>query len=141
MQHADAAAIKLGAAAGAASAVVPAIILGVESSTLIAACAGALCSLAYSRPETWGAALDLDDATTTRRAAQFVLRALALSGALVANAFVAAWAASTLPHVPGFTWANAAPLPALAGLLAFSSQRIVPPAMAAATRWLDARAK
>lgn len=138
---ADVAALKAAAAAGAVATVAPAVILGVEGGTLLAAVAGALFALAYSRPEAWGRLFELPSGTVLQRLLQFSGRAWLLAFSVAANAFIAAWSVSAAPHFPGMAWAAAAPAAPLAGLVAFGAQQLVPKALAAAERWFDSRAR
>lgn len=131
--------VKTVAAAVGVAATVPAMILGIHAATLAAATAGALFSLAYSRPDSWGGELALPEGPVGRRMAVAALRIGSLSFTLAANAMVAAWAVSTLPHLPGLQWTGTIPEPPLAGLIAFAGQHVVPRLLAWASRWLDAR--
>lgn len=137
---ADTTAIKASAAVAGVAASAPAVALGIGLETLIAATAGALLSLAYSRPDAWGRLLELPQGALGRRAAVAAGRAVGLAFTMAANAVVAAWLVHTLPHVPGFPWVGNIPQPPLAGLLAFGAQHFVPRLLAFGERWIDARA-
>lgn len=120
-----------------AAVVAPDSVLGVPPSVLLAACAGALFGLAYTPPERWGTLLKIPEGTAWKRRAWVVLRAGGLVFTLVANAFACSWATQAVPHVPLLTFTAGIPAAALAGLLAFGSQHIIPRALQAAVRKLD----
>lgn len=114
-------------------------IVGIPSGVLLAACAGALFGLAYTKPEDWGRLVSIPAGTRMVRFGWVALRAFGLLFTLTTIAFVSGWAVSTMPHFPLFAWlAQVPPIP-FAGLLAFSGQRIFPRALGAIERWLDRR--
>lgn len=105
----DAASVKAGAALSGFGAVLawdaPVAILGVPVAVLLAALTGALLGLLYGKP------------LESRKHAV---------GAVVVNSFLAAVAAAIAPHVPLFGWLKAAPMGAVALVLAFSARWAIP---------------
>lgn len=116
-------------------------ILGVQAGVLLAACAGALFSLAYSPPEAWRELMALPAGSAVKRATAFALRGLAMAFTLVVNAFVAAWVVSSLPHFPGFGWSGSIPPVPAAGLLAFAGQHVIPHGLGFLKQWMQSRGK
>lgn len=108
----DAASVKLGVAVSGLGAILawdaPVAILGVPVAVLLAALTGALLGLLYGKP------------MASRKQA---------IGAVVVNSFIAAVAAAIAPHVPLFGWLKAAPMGAVALVLAFSARWIIPAAV------------
>lgn len=137
---ADTAAIKGAAAVGGVALAAPTVVLGIGLETLIAATAGALLSLAYSRPDVWGRLLELPDGPVARRVVIATGRALMLALTLAASAVVGAWLVHVVPGIPGFAWVAPIPQPPLAGLLAFGSQHWIPRLLSLGERFIDGRA-
>lgn len=102
------------------------IILGIPAAVLLAACAGALFGLAYTRPETWRGLMAIPEGTRGKRLAWLVARGLGLAFVLVSSAVAAGWTVSAAPHVPGFGWTKDMPPVPFAGLLAYGAQRLIP---------------
>lgn len=110
-------------------------ILGIPVDVLLAACAGALFGLAYTRPETWQRIMALPDAKPWRVALFILVRALGLVFTLACNALLAGWVVAILPHLPLAAWtAKIAPQP-FAGVLAFAGQFAIPRAIRAIEEW------
>lgn len=112
-------------------------ILGVPSSVLFTAAAGALFGLAYTDPERWSRLFRASTGSRIHDAAGTLTRALAFAFTLAGNAVASSWAISALPHFPGLQWMHPIPPEPLAGLVAFSSQHVIPRALAAISRWLE----
>ena len=113
------------------------LLLGIPAGVLLAACAGALFGLAYTKPEVWARLMAIPDGTRASRFVWVVVRASGLAFTLLGAALACGWAVSAAPHVPGFGWTGEIPPVPLAGLLAFGAQRLIPAALNAASRKLD----
>jgi len=110
-------------------------VLGIAADTLLAACAGALFGLAYTKPETWQRFMALPDGTLGERVLCATLRGAGLLFTLACNALLAGWCVEILPHLPSMTWtAKIAPQP-FAGVLAFAGQFTIPKAIRAIDEW------
>lgn len=110
-------------------------VLGIAADTLLAACAGALFGLAYTKPETWQRFMALPDGTLGERVLCATLRGAGLLFTLACNALLAGWCVEILPHLPGMTWtAKITPQP-FAGVLAFAGQFTIPKAIRAIEEW------
>lgn len=120
-----------------ATLVAPGEVLGVPPPVLLAAVAGALFGLAYTPPERWGTLLAIPKGSPWKRRTWVAIRAGGLVFTLTANAFACSWATQAAPHVPLLTFTAGIPAAALAGLLAFASQHIIPKVLQAAVRKLD----
>lgn len=106
------------------------IFLGIPAGVLLAACAGALFGLAYTKPETWAKLMAIPPGTRMSRVAWIAARACGLAFVLVSAAVASGWTVSAAPHVPGFGWTKDIPPVPFAGLLAFGAQRLIPWALA-----------
>ncbi len=137
---AETAAIKTAGMVGGVALAAPTVVLGIGLETLIAATAGALLSLAYSRPDVWGRLLELPSGPLGRRVLIAIGRAFMLALTMAASAVVGAWLVHIVPGVPGFAWVGQIPQPPLAGVLAFGSQHWIPRLLSLGERFLDARA-
>lgn len=137
---ADTAAIKAAGAVGGVALAAPTVVLGIGLETLIAATAGALFSIAYSRPDVWGRLLELPTGPLGRRVVIATGRALLLALTMGASAVVGAWLVYAIPGVPGFLWVGQIPQPPLAGLLAFGCQHWIPRLLSLGERIIDGRA-
>lgn len=112
-----------------------AVWLGIPSDVLLAAAAGALFGLAYTRPETWQRFMALPKGSAAKRALFVAVRALGLVFTLACNALLAGWVVEILPHLPMASWAaKIAPQP-FAGVLAFVGQFTIPRAIKAIEDW------
>lgn len=129
-------AAAVGASVAAASGLAPDQILGAPTGVLLAAYAGALFGLAYTKPETWGRLLAIPSASPLRQTGWFTLRAGGLLFTLTMFAFIATWAVVTAPHVPGAAWTGGLPPLPFAGLLAFGGQYLLPVALNSAGEWI-----
>lgn len=110
-------------------------ILGIPVDVLLAACAGALFGLAYTKPETWERIMKLPEGSPWKRAACLAMRVLGLAFTLGCNALLAGWVIAILPHLPMAAWtAKIAPQP-FAGVLAFVGQFTIPRAIRAIEEW------
>jgi hypothetical protein len=133
----------VGAAAGITAVTLNAhpVFLGIPSDVLLAAFAGAMFGLAYTRPEAWGTLLDIPAGSTAKRAGWLLLRTGGVAFTLSSIAIASAWAIAVAPHFPLLTWTGDVPPIPLAGLLAYGGQRLIPKALEAGGRWLDRRAE
>lgn len=108
----DAASIKVGAAVTGFGAVLawdaPVAVLGVPVAVMLAALTGSLLGVIYGKP------------LALRRDA---------AGVVVVNTFIAAVAAAIAPHIPLFGWLKAAPMGAVALILAFAARWAIPAAV------------
>lgn len=108
----DAAGVKIGAAVTGLGAILawdaPLLILGVPVAVLLASLTGALLGVIYGKP------------LASRKAAV---------GAVTVNSFLAAVCAAIAPHVPLFGWLKAAPMGAVALILAFAARWAIPAAV------------
>lgn len=111
-------------------------ILGAQPGILLAAYAGALFGLAYTKPETWGRLLAIPAGSTLSQTGWFALRAGGLLFTLTMFAFLATWTVATAPHVPGAGWTGGLPPLPFAGLLAFGGQYLLPVALNSAGEWI-----
>jgi hypothetical protein len=110
-------------------------VLGINADTLLAACAGALFGLAYTKPETWQRFMALPEGTRAERALCAILRGGGLVFTLACNALLAGWLVEILPHLPMLGWtARIAPQP-FAGVLAFVGQFTIPKAIRSIEEW------
>lgn len=105
----DAASVKAGAALTGLGAILawdaPLLILGVPVAVLLASLTGALLGILYGKP------------LESRKVAV---------GHVVVNSFLASVCAAIAPHVPLFGWLKAAPLGAVALILAFAARWAIP---------------
>lgn len=133
----------VGAAAGVTAVTLNAhpVFLGIPSDVLLAAFAGAMFGLAYTRPEAWGTLLDIPPGSTAKRAGWLLLRTSGVAFTLSSIAIASAWAIAVAPHFPLLTWTGDVPPIPLAGLLAYGGQRLIPKALEAGGRWLDRRSE
>lgn len=113
----------------------PEPVLGIPVDVLLAAAAGALFGLAYTKPETWQRFMALPEGSPYARYGCAALLAIGLLFTLACNALLAGWATEVLPHLPMMKWtANVAPQP-LAGILAFAGQFAIPRGIKAVEEW------
>jgi hypothetical protein len=112
-------------------------VLGIPLGVLLASCAGALFGLAYTPPEQWGRLLAIPNGSRLKRYSWVALRAGGLLFTLAAIAFVCAWLAIGIPHVPGMSWAVGIGPKPMAGILAFAGQHFVPRLLNAGARGID----
>lgn len=112
------------------------MVLGIPVDVLLAACAGALFGLAYTKPETWERFMSPIPAKgTAKRSAWIAARVAGLAFTLACNALLAGWVVEIIPHLPMARWtANLAPQP-FAGVLAFVGQFTIPRAIQAIDEW------
>lgn len=135
----DAKLVFMGAALTAAAAItdVPPVILGAPAPLLLAAYAGALFSLAQTRPEKWGPLVNRPAALTGwSRTLALLGRGAGIMFTVTSVAFVAAWLVALAPHL--FDKIKDAPLAPAAGVLAYGFQLIVPRAFNAIGKRIDA---
>ena len=129
------------AALGAAAVTVTAVpieatpILGIPVDVLLAASAGALFGLAYTKPETWQRFMGLPAGTLAMRIGWTAARAAGLLFVLGCNALLAGWGVDIIPRVPGFGWTAAITAQAFAGVLAFAGQFLIPRGIRAVEDW------
>ena len=110
-------------------------ILGIPVDVLLAASAGALLGLAYTKPETWQRFMGLPQGTLAMRIGWTAARTAGLLFVLGCNALLAGWSVAIIPSLPGFAWSGQiAPQP-FAGVLAFVSQFAVPRLIKAVEEW------
>lgn len=110
-------------------------VLGIAADTLLAACAGALFGLAYTKPETWQRFMALPNGSTAQRALWAAVRGGGLLFTLACNALLAGWCVEILPHLPMMAWTSkVAPQP-FAGVLAFVGQFTIPKAIRVIEEW------
>lgn len=131
--------VKAAGMVSGVAATAPALILGIDPATLSAAVVGALLSLAYSRPETWGSTLQVPDGPPAKRYAVIAMKASSLGLSMAASAIVGAWLAQALPHFALTAATAAVPQPPFAGLLAFAGQHVIPRALNWASRFVDTK--
>lgn len=126
-------------AAGVTAVTLPAhpVFLGIPSDVLLAAFAGAMLGLAYTKPEAWGKLLDIPPGSRTKRLGMLLVRALGLVFTLAGIAVASSWGVSVAPHVPAFRWTGDIPPVPFAGFLSFAGQRLIPAALSGASKWLD----
>jgi hypothetical protein len=109
-------------------------LLGIPVLSLMAAIAGALFGLAYSPPDVLGrllSALESDERQPWKVAASVVGLFFVLSG----NALASGWASEVVPKL--FDVLKGVPTAPLAGLLAFSAQRLIPQALKASSKLFE----
>jgi len=114
-------AIKLGGAAAAVAAVP--LVFGVSGPTIMAACSGALFSMAYRESAVWDGIIKPIGATKLERRIKAALATLGVAFTLISSAFIASWAVLVLPHIVG---GADIPRPPFAGLLGFAAQWWIP---------------
>jgi len=117
------------------------VFLGIPSDVLLAAFAGAMFGLAYTKPEAWGKLLDIPPGSALRRAGWLLLRSGGVAFTLSSIALASAWSVAVAPHFPMLEWTGEVPPIPLAGLLAYGGQRLIPKALDAGSRWFDRRAE
>lgn len=112
------------------------MILGIPAGILLAAYAGALFGVAYTKPEAWGSLIAIPPGTRMARIGWVLLRAGGLLFTMTMFAFLASWSVASLPHVPLAGWTGQLPPQPFAGLLAWGGQYLLPIALQSAGSWI-----